>query len=603
MGILDNFAKRVANEMVKAAPIVMPTTSGAYGIIGEDVPLERDPNWATVPFGPATPLIPSSINPLSERGKPDPRRWEFEVAQNINVTGNRLVPFKTLRQVADMTDIVRRCIEVLKSKLSGLEWDIVLTDAAVERIMAEQGVNQVRAAAIAKEQFADDINRVRDFWAMPDITNGMDFASWLRVMLEDLLVLDAVAIWPQKTVGGELLALQLLDGSTIKPLIDDRGMRPTPPNAAFQQILYGFPRSEFTAPTEELEADGEFTSDELSYWVMNRRTHSVYGYGPVERSLPLADLYLRRQQWLRAEYTDGVMPELMFKTGASFGNNPEILRAYENIFNDDLAGQTEQRKRARLLPEGLEPIQFDGYGEKFSEKLDEYLTTAICGHFGILPTEIGFTGKTGLGGASVHEGQAESSEVLGLLPLARWVASHISALSYNYLGMDRSMEFKFQPSARQDDKAIADAEDVRLKNGSLTLNEARARNGMPLLDSDYADQPVFVAGTAAFALTEDGPVAFETASAPVEETASAPKESEPAVEAETETVAEQPVTKSARFGEDVREAKQFLKWLLRSPDGPFIFKHLPTAYGETLNKFIAVKDFDGARWYAERYLA
>jgi hypothetical protein len=600
MGIIDNFAKRVAKEIEKAAPIAMPSTSGAYGIIGEDVPLERDPNWATVPFGPATPLIPSSINPLSQRGKPDPRRWEFEVAQNINVTGNRLVPFKTLRQVADMSDIVRRCIEVLKAKMSGLDYDIVLTDNAVQRIMAEQGVNQVRAAAIAKEQFAEDINRVRDFWNMPDISNGMDFASWLRTMLEDLLVLDAVAIWPQKTVGGDLLALQLLDGSTIKPLIDDRGMRPTPPNAAFQQILYGFPRSEFTAPTEELEADGEFTSDELSYWVMNRRTHSVYGYGPVERSLPLADLYLRRQQWLRAEYTDGVMPELMFKTNATFGNNPEVLRAYENIFNDDLAGQTEQRKRARLLPEGLEPIQFDGYGEKFSETLDEYLTVAICGHFGVLPTEIGFTGKTGLGGSSVHEGQAESSEVIGLLPLARWVASHISALSYNYLGMPRELEFKFQPSARQDDKAIADAEDIRLKNGSLTLNEARARNGMALLDSDYADQPLFVAGSAAFALTEDGPVAFETAPGEVPETASAPETLEPAVE--TETVAEQPVTKSARFGEDIREAKQFLKWLLKSPDEPFIFKHLPTAYGETLNKFVAVQDFDGARWYAERYL-
>jgi hypothetical protein len=434
------------------------------------------------------------------------------------------------------------------------------------------------------------MNRLRDFWETPDIGNGMDFVSWLTCFLEDLLVLDAVAIWPQQTVGGELKALQLLDATTIKPLINDRGMRPEAPNAAFQQILYGFPRTEFTAPTETLEADGEFTSDELSYLVRNRRTHSVYGYGPVERALPLADLYLRRQQWLRAEYTDGVMPELMFKTDANFGNNPDLLRAYENIFNDDLAGQTEQRKRARLLPAGLEPIQFDGYGEKFSDTLDEYLVTSICGHFGVLPTEIGFAGKSGLGGSSLHEGQAESSEVLGLLPLAQWVARQISQLSYVYLGMPRELEFKFQPSARQDDKAIADAEDVRIRNGSLTLNEARAKNGLPLMDSEYADQPIFVA-TGAFGLTEAGPVAFATTPATPETPA------EPVEETPVTPVAE---VKSA-LPADIAEIKRFKKWLKKSPSKPFQFDYVPEGYADTLNKFVAVGDFDGAAWYAERY--
>jgi hypothetical protein len=90
--------------------------------------------------------------------------------------------------------------------------------------------------------------------------------------------------------------------------------------------------------------------------VRNRRTISVYGYSPVERALPLADIYLRRQEWIRAEYTDGVLPELMFTTDEDWGTNPDLLRAYENILNDDLAGQTQQRKRARLLPKGLSPI-------------------------------------------------------------------------------------------------------------------------------------------------------------------------------------------------------------------------------------------------------
>jgi hypothetical protein len=124
--------------------------------------------------------------------------------------------------------------------------------------------------------------------------------------------------------------------------------------------------------------------------VKNRRTWSVYGFSPVERALPLADIYLRRQDWIRKEYTDGVTPELMMETDANFGNNPDLIRAYENIYNDDLAGQTAQRMRVRILPAGFKPIQFDGYGEKFKDTLDNYLITSICGHFGVLPSEIGF---------------------------------------------------------------------------------------------------------------------------------------------------------------------------------------------------------------------
>ena len=590
MGIFDKALARIAGEVVKAMP--SPTVGTATGV---NVPLEREGQWANVPFAPAMPLIPSSINPLTDRGRPDPRRWEFEVAQNINVSGGRLVPFKVLRQSSEQIDIIRRCIEVLKNKTAGLDWDITLTPTAVEKIMAERGVNQVRAAQIAKDEFSAEMTRLREFWETPDINNGMDFVSWLTMFLEDLLVLDAVAIWPQQTVGGELKALQLIDAATIKPLIDDRGMRPTAPNAAFQQILYGFPRTEFSAPTETLEADGEFTSDELSYLVRNRRTHSVYGYGPVERALPLADLYLRRQQWLRAEYTDGVMPELMFKTDANFGNNPDLLRAYENIFNDDLAGQTEQRKRARLLPAGLEPVQFDGYGEKFSDTLDEYLVTSICGHFGVLPTEIGFTGGSGLGGSSIHEGQSESSEVLGLLPLAQWVARQISQLSYVYLGMPRELEFKFQPSARQDDGAIANAEDVRIRNGSLTLNEARSKNGLPLLDADFADQPIFVA-TGAFALTPEGPAPF--GGAPLDFGGDLSQIGTETPVEETPAPVEAP---KAALPADIAEIKRFKKWLKKSPTKPFHFDYVPEGYADTLNKFVAVGDHDGAAWYAERY--
>ena len=51
------------------------------------------------------------------------------------------------------------------------------------------------------------------------------------------------------------------------------------------------------------------------------------------------------------------------------------------------------------------------------------------------------------------------------------------------------------------------------------------------------------------------------------------------------------------------ELKQFLRWLRKSPERSFRFKDVPVVYADVLNKFVATKDYDSARWYAERYLA
>ena len=608
MGLFDRFAKAVADEIQKA-PSMLPGTvtmteqemrNQAQGSAYNPDPLPRNPILPQIPFSPGLPIIPGAINPLTDRGRPDPRRYEFQVAQNINITETRLVPFKVLRAAADQIDILRRCIEVLKAKMNGLDWDITIANNAQEKIISERGGDHLRALAEAREEFAPEIARLRSFWEVPDRSNGLVFADWLNVFLEDHLVIDAVAVWGQKNVGGDLYGFQLIDGSTIKPLLDPRGFRPEPPHPAYQQILYGFPRSEFTATTDDPKADGEFTADELAYLVRNRRTTSVYGLGPVERSLALADIYLRRQQWLRAEYTDGVLPELMFESDATFGGNPELLRAYENVLNDDLSGQTEQRKRARILPAGLKPVQFDGYGEKFKDTLDDYLVTSICGHFGVLPSEIGFTPKSGLGGAGHQEGEALSAENIGLTPMANWVGKMLTQLSYTFLGMPRELEFKFMVENPQTTSDLSKAEDIRIRGGVKTVNESRSDLGMPLLDSPEADLPMIVAGNNVMWLSPDGLITNTNAMADSELTQPQPTDTPAEVAAPTEPAKPEEPVKPEKPALD--EVKSFIKWARKPHNRPFEFKFVETTYAETLNKFVDAKDLDGARWYAERYL-
>jgi len=618
MGLRDRIAKALLQGQLDKAPNL---PAGAQTLTeqqmrlnalnqiaqnyGNSTPLPRNPWLAAVPFGPGTPITPGAINPVREDGRPDPRRYEYQVAQNINVTETRLVPFKTLRASADQIDILRRCIEVIKNKVTGLDWDIVLGTDASEKIAATSGGDHVRAMAKAREKYTDEINRMRSFWENPDRANGLTFADWLMIALEEILVIDAWAVWPQRSVGGDLYGLQILDGSTIKPLLDDRGMRPMPPNAAFQQILYGFPRAEFTANDDDPSADGEFTSDDLQYMVRNRRTTSVYGFSPTERALPLADIYLRRQQWIRAEYTDGVLPELMFTTDENWGTNPDLLRAYENIFNDDLAGQTQQRKRLRLLPAGMTPIQFEGYGEKFKDTLDDYLITSICGHFGVQPAEIGFAPKGGLGGAGFEEGRAESAEAIGTQPLVNWISKMLTNISYTYLGMPRELEFKLMTSKRLDNETNARKNQIEVTSGGKTINERRSELGLPLLDTPQADMPILQSGANTFLFSPDGIIDATTASnapalegpnatpiAPVTEVGEKPQE-EPGILEEEEI-----------DNETKAEVKAFMKWANKGKRARlFEFKALDPIVADALNRCAYEGDLDSARALAKAYLS
>ena len=593
MGLLDRLAAKVAEQITKAptlAPSASPVNVNALTSSNTDTynatPMYRDPILGTAPFPAAIPLFPNAINPLGANGRPDPRRYEFLVAQNINLFENRLVPFKTLRVAADQIDILRRCIEVRKAKITGLDWDIVLSSSATERIVAESGGNHLRAMNDARTKFAPEIARLRAFWETPDPANGLTFVDWLSMAIEELDVLDALAIWPQMKANGDIRGLQILDGSTIKPLLDDRGMRPDPSvGPAFQQILFGFPRSEFHAPVDDESADGEFSSDELAYLIRNRRANSIWGYSPVERALPMADIYLRRQQWIKGEFTDGVMPKSWLELPESANLTPEQIRYYENIYNDELSGQTEQRNRMRmLLPGGVLKFE-EGYSEKFNDRLDDYLITSITGHFGVLPTELGFSSKGGLGASGHQQGEAEAAEAIGITPTAKWLSQQLSALSYRWLGMPRELEFRLSSSDANDDEASAKRDDLKKRSAGLTVNEWRDNNGLPLVDTPEADMPFLVAGQSVYMFTPEGIVAAGTS---LDE--NCVQDNEPsATEAPAEPAQE--------------EVKKFIRWVNRgTATRPFNFEHLDHAYAEVLNKFIDAKDLDGARWYAERYL-
>lgn len=467
---------------------------------GTAIPMPRD-SLDAVPFGPINPLKPAPISPArADTGRPEPRIREYPPGWNIPGNDNRLIPWDVLYNAADQVDIMRRCIEVRKRHVRSLKWNFnVTTDAIAAAYRADPKFGRDDLESQLRDKYWPHINRLTEFWTKPWRTNGLNLGQWVNAVQDQHLVLDAVAIYPRTTYGGDVFALEILDGSTIKPLIDWRGDRPAPPMPAFQQEIYGFPRGEYTATTE-IDADGNeiltggLFADQLYYWREVFRPRSFYGFSAVEQALMAARLYVKRQGWMLSEYEDGSTPMtwLVPDHADSIELDPRQRTEWERAINDDLSGQTAARHRIKLSYPGFRPEMMPSVDERYKPDYDLYLIKLLAAHFGVPIAELGFTESKGLGSSGYHEGQEDVMDRVGRRPDVAILEEIINDVSHRWLGAPPEVEFSFLGLESEDEAAQDAVADARVRSGRMTYNEDRKRLGLPLYDFAEADMPIVI---------------------------------------------------------------------------------------------------------------
>jgi hypothetical protein len=455
-----------------------------------------------VPFGPGIPLNPAPINPLNPiTGRAEPRQYEYPVTFNLPGFGDRLIPWKVLRDAGNLITLFRRCIEIRKAEVVTLDWDVTISAKAIERAQRQDpSAARSDVEKSMRERVEPHIARLVDFWECPDPRNGHDFIGWAGKVLEEYFVLDAISIYPRMRRNGDLFGFEVLDGTTIKPLLDADGFRPMAPNPAYQQILYGFPRGEFVAdgppdPDMSLTAQGFYPTDRLVYKVHNVRSFTPYGFSAVEQALSDGELLTRRMAWLKAEYTEGTMPAGWLKTSEMQGEwSPAMLREFETEFNDWFGGNTIRRQRHRILPPGMEPVETTDLNERFRPDYDLHLIKLVAGHFDTTIAELGFTETGGLGSTGWHEGQADVQDRKATQPTLRRLQSLCTQLMRTYLAAPPELEFRIIGLESEDADAADEVSDRRIKRGAMTLNEDRDRTGLPRYNFPEADMPMVDTG-------------------------------------------------------------------------------------------------------------
>lgn len=422
--IVDAFAKRVADGIAsRSAAVRTPIDSAqiAQAIQGVNpMVVGNDPsNW----MSPNQPLMPQQQQIAG-------RRFDFRVGSNLQYTprGDEPVSFAQLRSLADGYDLLRLLIETRKDQLVKFKYRVAPID--------EKNPEDERCKEV--------MGRLR----FPD--GRLNWQTWLRALVEDVLVVDAGTVYPRMTVGGKIHTLELFDGTTLKPVIDSSGRRPDPPDVAYQQILKGIPAVDYSA-------------DEIIYVPRNVRTNRLYGYSPVEQIIMTVNIALRRQISQLQAYTEGNIPDAMAMVPKEW--SPKQIAEFQGYWDSLLEGDTAARRHMKFLPGGMSML--NTRQELLKDPFDEWLARVCCFCFSISPQA--FVKEMN---RATSESAKEAAAEEGLAPLLQWVKDLIDYIIWKYYGYT-DLEFTWEEEDATDPLEAAQIEDYRIRNGTLSIDEIR----------------------------------------------------------------------------------------------------------------------------------
>jgi hypothetical protein len=514
-------------------------------------------------------------------------RYQYDTKSNNSRLNNKSkpgssVPFDVLRRFSVQHDITRACINTRKRQMNQLEWEIV----AAEDDQKEISPDTTRKI---KEQIKHLGGRTNNYKKLVD------------KMIEDLLVLDAVAIEKQRTRGGDLLGLVPIDATTIRIIVAEDGSIPEPPDIAYKQIIRG-------------QVTAELTADEMIYEMMNPRSNTPYGLAPMESLIVAISSSLKAALYNMGYLTDGNIPEGLF--GVPEAWTPQMIKGFQENWDAAMAGNEIATSRLKFVPSGKGSAGYTPTKKPTDmmwESFNDWLLHVTCSIFDVQPIEIGFHPKTGLGGKGFSEGQELITNRRAVLPLAHFLEDIFTQIIQIDLGYP-DYRFSFKGLIENDVLGMATANEILIRSGQRTVDELRTDEGLKPLG---IDKP-FVLGTPTFIDEESMAEAAQQKADAAAAQAAALSQANDAVdkpEDKTPPKEDAPVdntTKATDPGELhvalVSEMRTFRKYAIdRKKNGrtlrPFTSDVLPEDVVSEMNKRVAeAPDVDAVRSIFKEYM-
>jgi hypothetical protein len=319
-----------------------------------------------------------------------------------------------------------------------------------------------------------------EFLLHPDRTMPMN--EWLIASVNDVLDLGQSPIYVQRNRMGDVIALELIDGALIKPLLDDRGRVPQPPYPAYQQFVYGMPA-------------GLYTSEQVIMIRERPRTQSAYSLSRVELALLRINQALRKEGLDLTRFTDGAVPEGFLSLNANTQWTTEEIETYEQVLNGLMGGNDTQRVHMKVLPPDVAQFTQTRQSDPHLD-LDQYILNVIVAAFGLTMDEIAFTGTS-------NRSVGQTQEAVIYRRVVQPLAQRYGVLFTNIIQQQFDPRLVVSWGGVDESEDLmnkAQTLDIGVKNGSLSPSRMARMMGWPV---DIEVPPMIV--------TKDGPIWLEDA--------------------------------------------------------------------------------------------
>jgi len=470
-------------------------------------------------FAPFSPILPVPVDqppPGAERAQP--RRWQYRVGYNLPVgqpgdDGYKLASFQTLKSLADLYSILRRCLQVRKSEIRALDWDIVLTKDAAKRYRGDRK---------AMRDFGERQAKAKAWFRRPD-PNYFTFSAWLDAMLDQVFVYDALSLYmcPVKgrgmgkgLLGSDLDALWLLDGSAIRPLMGLHGETPAPPAPAYEQYLYGVPRSDYTTMLDgrDLAEHGltpddlkaELRGDQLMYLPFLQRPDSPYGFSLVEMCLIPVMTGLQKQAYQLDYFNESSVPRCYISPG-DVNMTPNQIRELQLALNA-VSGDLGNFFKVTVLPPGSKVVPQKEM--QIVDQADEWIANEVAMTCGVRPTELGVipqvsTVASPFAAREMAQASRSMHERVDTKPTLKFITEIMDTLIQVVCGQD-DMRFLFSGMEEtQDLSAATDMGIKQIQSGVTSIDEFRDKLGLTPWDLPETRNPIIFTPTGPIPLNPD----------------------------------------------------------------------------------------------------
>jgi SPP1 gp7 family putative phage head morphogenesis protein len=444
---------RPTNQMQQAliARVTQNLTS-EFGKAPEQLELalaEQGLSWGP-PFPPGRPL-----DPFFGYRRP-PRTYDYAVGENVQITPRwERISFDTIHALWNSYDVAQICTRHLINDVRSLEfaWNPM------------PGI---------KDDVSEDIRAAEEFFEYPD--KRLPFRAWLAKWLQDVIKYDAGALYIRRSMDGSPLALEVVSGKTVIPLVDYYGRRPededdeeTPDELfdgtvtpAFVQIIHGLPWVWLAA-------------DDLLYLPWNPEPESQYGRAPLEAVLLSASTDLRFQQHFLEYFTDGSQTAGYMEAPPDM-SDPAQLKQWQDTWDAFMLGDPSMLNKVRWVPTGAKFTESKPDGNKFDSEFPLYLMRRTCAAHGITPNDLGFTENVN---KSSGDTQIDVQFRVGTAPLLRYCEDVINLFTHQYLKL--RVNIKFDDGRETEDRvATATAMGIYIDHGVISPDTVAQELGYPV---------------------------------------------------------------------------------------------------------------------------